>query len=218
VELGEGLVIGMTPDTKYVVALVPSQPTELRILPTGAGEARTFDIAPVRVDRGFVSWMPNGREFVFVGHEAEAPPRAYHMSLDSGPARPLTSQNGAHFWNRVSPDGKLVLQTSAIDSGQNTILDMRTGQVRPASLLEGDVPTEWDQDGKHVFVVQHNEQAATIFRVDVFTGRREVWEKIRPTDPAGILSLAHFYVTPSWNAYSYSAGRVLSTLYVYSQK
>ena len=49
-ELGEGDDIGMTPDGKYVVALVPTQPTKLRVLPTGAGEARTYDIAPVNVD------------------------------------------------------------------------------------------------------------------------------------------------------------------------
>jgi hypothetical protein len=65
----------------------------------------------------------------------------------------------------------------------------------------------------HVFVVWESEEAA-----DVFTGQRKVWKQIRPTDPAGILSISRFYVTPSGNAYSYSAGRVLSALYVYSQK
>jgi Tol biopolymer transport system component len=43
VELGEGGTIGMTPDGKYVIALLPSQATKLRILPTGAGEAQTCD-------------------------------------------------------------------------------------------------------------------------------------------------------------------------------
>jgi len=36
--------------------------------------------------------------------------------------------------------------------------------------------------------------------------------------PAGILSMSHFYITPSREAYAYSAGGVLSSLYVYSQK
>jgi hypothetical protein len=39
-----------------------------------------------------------------------------------------------------------------------------------------------------------------------------------PNDPAGTLSLSHFYVTPSGNAYAYNAECVLSALYVYSQR
>jgi Tol biopolymer transport system component len=220
IEIGEGNTIGMTPDGKYVVALVPSQPTKLRILPTGAGETHTFDVSPVRVDRAFVSWMPGAREFVFLGHDAEAPPRAYRVSLDGGPARPLTNQMGAQLWNRVSPDGKLMLQGGGVgtDWGQNVIVDLGTGQHHPAPILDDDAPVEWDQDGRHVFVARENDEAATIFRVDLSTGQREVWKQIRPTDPAGILSLSHFYVTPSGNAYAYSAGRVLSALYVYSHK
>src|SRR5215472_9061933 len=220
VEIGEGLCMGLTPDGKFVVAAVSSQPTKLRILPTGAGEARTFDVAPIQVDRGFVSWMPGAKEFVFQGHQGEAPPRGYRVSIDGGAARPLTNQTGAQFWNRVSPDGKFVLQAAGADigGGQNVIVELGTGKVRPAPLQEGEAPIDWDQDGRHVFVVQEAADRATIFHVDVFSGRREVWKEIKPADPAGILSVSGSFVTPSGNAYGYSAGRVLGTLYVYSQK
>jgi hypothetical protein len=220
VEIGEGSFYGLTPDGKFVVAGVPSQPTRLRILPTGAGVARTLDVAPIHVDRGFVSWMPGGKEFVFQGHEGETPPRGYRVSIDGGAARPLTNQNGAQFWNRVSPDGKSVLQAAGVGmgGGQDEIVDLATGKARAAPLVEGEAPVDWDQDGRHVFVVRENDNGATIFRVDILSGRREVWKQIRPADPAGILSLSHFYVTPSGNAYTYNLGRTLSTLYVYSQK
>lgn len=218
IELGEGGAIGMSPDGKYVVALVPSQPTKLRILPTGAGEAHTFDVAPVQVDRAFVSWMPGAKEFVFLGHAGEAPPRGYRASLDGGPARPLTNQVGAQFWNKISPDGKFVLASVGVDFRNYETLNLHTGEVRPAPLLEGEGPVEWDQDGRHVFVSREREQPPTLFRIDLHTGRREVWKQIRPADPAGIVSLSHFYVTPSGNAYAYNDARVLSALYVYSRK
>ena len=220
VEIGEGGMLGMTPDGKYVIALVPSQPTKLRILATGAGETRTFDVAPLQVDNGFVSWMPGAREFVFSGHQGEGRARAYRVSLDGGAVRPLTEQKGAQLWNRVSPDGKLVVQAADLDTdwGQDVIVDLGTGRVRPAPLLKGEAPVGWDQDGRHIFVVREGDEAATVFRVDAFTGRREVWKQIRPADPAGILSLSDFFVTPSGNAYSYSATRILSDLFVYSQK
>jgi Tol biopolymer transport system component len=220
VEIGEGQAIGVTPDGKYAIAFLPSQPTKLRVLATRAGESGTLDVAPVSVDRALISWMPGGKEFVFLGHEGEAPLRGYRVSFGGGPARPLTNLPGTHFWNCVSPDGKFVLETSAVanEPKQNVIVELATGKVRNAPLLQGDQPVQWDQDGAYAFVVQKSDLEATIFRVDLNSGKREVWKQIRPADPAGILSLRSFFVTPSGNAYSYSATRVLSSLYVYSQQ
>jgi len=220
VEIGEGQAIGVTPDGKYAIAFLPSQPTKLRVLATGAGESGTLDVAPVSVDRALISWMPGGKEFVFLGHEGEAPPRAYRVSFGGGPARPLTNLPGAHLWNRVSPDGKFVLETSAVanEPEQDIIVELATGKARAAPLQHGDEPVEWDRDGVHAFVVQKSDVEATIFRVDLNTGKREVWKQIRPADPAGILSLRSFFVTPTGSAYTYSAARGLSALYVYSQQ
>ena len=105
-----------------------------------------------------------------------------------------------------------------MNAGQNVIVDLATGTTRPAPLLEGEAPIDWDQDGRHIFAARQTDDEVTVFREDTVTGRREVWKQIRPADPAGILSISHFFITPSGNAYAYSAGRVLSSLYVYSQK
>jgi Tol biopolymer transport system component len=220
IEIGEGTIIGMTPDAKYVVGYLPSQPTKLRILPTGAGDAQSFDVAPVQVDRSFISWMPSAKEFVFLGHVGNEPPRAYRMSLAGGSPRPLTNQKGAHFWNRISPDGKFVLEESrsGTNAGKNVIVDLATGKTRPAPLLDGEAPIDWDQDRRHIFAARQTDDEVTVFRVDAVTGQHEVWKQIRPADAAGVLSISHFFITPSGNAYAYSAGRVLSSLYVYSQK
>jgi eukaryotic-like serine/threonine-protein kinase len=220
VEIGEGDTIGISPDGKYVVALVPSQPTKLRILPTGAGEARTFDVGPVHVDLYNVSWLPGATEFVFLGHEGVDPSRACRVAMAGGPARPLTNIPGAHFWNRISPDGKLVIEGPGVENNFQLrwqVIDLATSQTRPAALLEGDEPMEWEQDDRHVFVAHEGDNEATIFRVDVFSGQREVWKKIQPGDPAGLLDMARFYVTPSGGAYAYNTDRILSSLYIYSK-
>ncbi len=220
IQIGEGFVMGLSPDGKNAVVLVPSQPTKIRILPTGAGEARTFDVAPVHVDWYFVSWLPGATEFVFLGHEGADTPRAYRVAMAGGPARPLTNIPGAHFWNRISPDGKLVIEGPGVGSNWNLkwqIIDVATSQARPAALLQGDEPLEWEQDGKHVFVAHEGDNEATIFRVDVFSGQREVWKQIRPGDPAGLLGVSRFSVTPSGNAYTYNTNHILSSLYIYSK-
>jgi Tol biopolymer transport system component/tRNA A-37 threonylcarbamoyl transferase component Bud32 len=220
VELGEGDCIGMTPDGKYVVALLPTQPTKLRVLPTGAGEARTFDIAPVSVDVDDVSWMPGAKEFVFLGHEGVGPPHAYRVSIDGGSARPLTNQAGAHFWNRVSLDGKYLIDGPGKGNNWQSkweLVELATGQARPAALLDGDQPASWDQDNKHIFVAHEGDGESTVFRVDAFSGERKVWKQIQPADPSGLNLISFFQVTPSGSAYSYGAGRMISSLYVYSK-
>jgi eukaryotic-like serine/threonine-protein kinase len=222
VEIGEGATLGITPDGKTVVALMPGQPTKIRVLPTGAGETRTVDVAPVEVDQHFISWMPGAQEFVFLGHEGDARPRAYRLSLAGGPARPVTREPGAaEFWNRVSPDGKFLLQApgvGAVLQGRSAIVDLTNGQVRDLQLADGDQPVAWEQDGRHVFIGQEHDAGATIYRFDLSTSKREIWKDIRPADPAGLLSVGRFYVTPSGNAYAYGATRYLSALYTYSQK
>jgi len=220
VEIGEGQSIGITPDGKYAIAFLPSQPSKLRVLATRAGESGTLDVAPISVDRALISWMPGGKEFVFLGHEGQTPPRGYRVSFGGGPARPLTNLPGAHFWNCISPDGKFVLETSAPanEPEQNVIVELATGTVRKAPLLPGDEPVQWDQDGTHAFVVHKSDVDATIFRVDLNSGKREVWKQIRLVDAAGILSLKSFFVTPSGSAYTYTATRAPSSLYLYSQQ
>jgi eukaryotic-like serine/threonine-protein kinase len=220
IEIGEGTTLGITPDGKAVVALVPGQPTTLRVLPTGAGETRTFDVAPVQVDAYFISWMPDAKEFVFLGHEGDARPRAYRVALAGGPARLVTRQAGAEFWNKVSPDGRFLLQAPGVGmelQGRGAIVDLTNGQARELQLADGDQPIAWDQDGRHVFVAQERDAAATIYRLDLSTSKREIWKEIRPADPAGLLSIGRFYVTPSGNAYAYGATRYLSALYTYSK-
>jgi hypothetical protein len=220
INLGDGSTSGLTPDGKFVVAQVPSQPTKLRVLPTGAGEARTFDLAPINIDRDYVSWLPGGKDFEFLGHEGTDPPHPYRFSINGGQARPLMNQKGAHFWNRVSPDGKYVLQAPGAAGNwqvQTEIVDIATGEARHFSLQLDENPIGWDQDNRHVFVVHENGLEATIFRVDAFTGQREVWKQIRVNDPSGILSLTGFFVTPSGNAYGYTSVHVFSALYIYSR-
>lgn len=175
----------------------------------------------MNVDLELVSWMPGNKEFVFLGHEGGGPPHAYRVAVEGGPARPLTNQTGAHFWNRVSPDGKFVIEGPGSERSdwqvKWEVVDLETGQARPVALLAGDQPLQWEPDDKHVFVAHVGDNQGTIFRVDVFSGQREVWKQLRPGELAGFLYMARFYVTPSGNAYAYTTNRVISSLYIYSK-
>jgi hypothetical protein len=50
--------------------------------------------------------------------------------------------------------------------------------------------------------------------VDIRTGRQQSWKNILPRDPAGIMILVSFRVTPDGRSQAYTWHRALSNLYV----
>ena len=50
--------------------------------------------------------------------------------------------------------------------------------------------------------------------MDSKSGRQESWKNILPRDPAGIMVLVAFHVTPDGQSQVYSWHRALSSLYV----
>jgi hypothetical protein len=54
-----------------------------------------------------------------------------------------------------------------------------------------------------------------VYRVDLTTGHRELWKEIRPSDPAGVISMYRVLMTPDASAYAYSYTRVQSDLYLW---
>jgi hypothetical protein len=73
---------------------------------------------------------------------------------------------------------------------------------------------EWSADGKSLFLFRRGEVPAHVFRLDVDTGRRELWKTLVPPDAAGVYSIIEFRVTPTGHSYFYSYTRLLSQLYL----
>ena len=78
-----------------------------------------------------------------------------------------------------------------------------------------EVPIGWIADG--LLITRPGDPAAPrgeIYRVDIRTGRQESWKNILPRDPAGIMVLVSFRVTPDGRSQAYTWHRALSNLYV----
>ncbi len=52
-----------------------------------------------------------------------------------------------------------------------------------------------------------------VYRVDVSTGRRELWRSLMPADAGGVSQIGPL-PTMSGESYAYSYGRTLSDLYI----
>ncbi len=70
-------------------------------------------------------------------------------------------------------------------------------------------------DGRFLFLrPDAGEFPARVFRLDVSTGRREVWKELMPGDPAGITSLSASAISEDGKTVLFSCSRSLSDLYL----
>jgi hypothetical protein len=72
----------------------------------------------------------------------------------------------------------------------------------------------WNGDGRFLFLRKLEQPALLkIYRLDVATGRKELWKELKTPDPVGV-QIADVAITPDGNSYAYSFKRDISTLYL----
>jgi Tol biopolymer transport system component len=188
-----------------------SQPQQLILLPTGAGEVR-------RLERGgieyydWANWLPDGKRIVFIGREPGHRSRYYIQNVDGGSPRAISAEGVGTigYGVPVSPDGKFFIGKT---SGKGVMFPTEGGEPRPIPGLGAeDHVRRWSADGRSLFVEQGT-SPLKVFRLDLATGRRELWKEITPTDPAGILGIS-LIPTPDGKGYVYTINRNLHDLYV----
>src|SRR5207249_11751435 len=211
VRLGEGISTRLSPDGKWALALRPGNPTQLQLLPLGAGEVRllTHD----DINHHWATWCPDGTCVLFSGNEPGRGIRLYVQTLDGRPPRPVTPEGIRITWHPVSPDGRTV---AAVGPGDQVLLyPLRGGDPEPVrGIVAGDRPVRWSADGRAIFLLRDGELPAPLVRLDLATGRREPWKQFMPSDPAGVGLINPAFVTSDGRHYVYSFRRVLSDLYL----
>ena len=216
VRLGEGNAAGAFPGRKWVLtALVRSTPTQIVLLPTGAGEPKTFPKDQIEhVSGRFGAFLPDGKRILFDGHEPGRPPR----SLRTGPRGRSGEARHARraSWRSAPLAGRQV----ARDPRRRGWPSRRSegGPSRPiAGLKPGDKPLRFTAGRPALFLRADDKRSSPrrVFRLDVATGRREVWKELMPGDPAGITRLSPRATSPRTGRRSSSFTRAsLSDLYL----
>jgi serine/threonine protein kinase len=211
VHLGTGVGLDFSPDGKWVLAQLARQvPSPLVLIPLGPGEAKqiTQDSINHTDDARF---LPDGNTIVFTGAEPGCKPRIYTQAIGSNTARAISPEGvkGA----TPTADGKFVFGFS-----DGVSLYSVDGQSTPRKVL-GIHPDERIagvlSDGHTVLVEQVvHHTSLNIFRVDLVSGRRELFKKIEPTDLAGVYMFPSILFTSDAKYYAYGYSRILSQLYI----
>jgi serine/threonine protein kinase/Tol biopolymer transport system component len=211
VRLGKGNAQTFSPDGKWALAIDLATPSQLVLLPTGAGEPRPLPRHGIQDYQG-AWWMPDGKGVMFGGTEAGRGSRLYVQDLDGGPPRPVTPEGIIAIDRVVSPDGRYVVAGNDLEGH---IYPVAGGEPRPLPGFEpGDVAIHWAGDGQSVFVRKLFEVPAKVWRLDLATGRRVLWKELGPADLAGVRGITAIVISPDtrWYAYTYSSR--LSNLYL----
>jgi hypothetical protein len=207
--LGDGDPTGISPDGKWILSILPSDPSKIVLYPTEAGESRRFDISPVRMTTGVTSWSQDSKKVVFTGTELGQPPRVFLLDPASGVVRAITQERTSD--PLLTPDGETLLFKDS--EMRYALYPMHGGRTEPAKGISGtELALKWNTTGRSVYVWDRT-LPAKIYLLDPKTGKRDFWMEITPVDPSGLL-YGHIYISPDGQSYAYHFRKILTNLYV----
>jgi len=214
VRLGDGSAIALSPDEKWALSSLPKPNSPLILLPTGTGDHRQITLEGVSPEQA-ATWFPDSKQFAVAGSAPGRGTRLYVQAIDGGKPRPISPEGvrAGLPGIAVSPDGKWVAMLGP--DRKATLYSAADGAARPlAGAAEDEFPVRFAGDGKSLYTWKRGELPARVMRVELETGRREVWKELMPLDPAGVERISNVVVAPEANAYAYAFARVLSDLFV----
>ncbi len=208
VRLGDGAAFDLSPDGKWALTFLPSSPApRLVLLPTGVGEPKSLPVEGLQI-LWAVFLPPDGKRISIVASEAGHGVRTYVMDLSGGKPIPFTPE--VRYAGALSPDGQYAAD-SGLD-GRAIVFPVAGGKPRPiAGLDPGDVPIQWSADGEYVYATRYKEVPLPVYRVDMKTGKKELWKELMPPEKTGLVGIDEVAVTRDGRSYAYSFIRVAAS-------
>ncbi len=211
IRLGEGAAAALSPDQKWAIVQTPSSPEQLRLLPTGAGE--TQSLTNDAINHQWARWFPDARRFVFSGNEPQHGVRLYTQDVSGGKPKAISPEGVDAVAFAISPDGQSVLGIGPDQKGY--LFPAAGGDSRLVNGMDsGDIPINWSQDGRSIFLYRTGEVPAKVYRLELATGKKTVWKQIAPLDPTGVSTIGPILMTPDGKTYVYGFHRTLGDLYL----
>jgi eukaryotic-like serine/threonine-protein kinase len=211
IRLGEGAAAALSPDQKWAIVQTPRSPEQLRLLPTGAGEAQS--VTNDNINHQWARWFPDGKRFAFSGNEPDHGVRLYTQDISGGKPKAISPEGVEAVGFAVSPDGQWIAGVGPDQKGY--LYPAPGGDPKLVNGMEpGDIPINWTQDGRSIYLYRSGEVPAKVYRVELATGKKTVWKEIAPLDPTGVSTIGPILITPDGKTYVYGFHRTLGDLYL----
>jgi hypothetical protein len=207
IALGRGLAI--SPDAKSVLTIDPQDRTHLTL--TSINSQRSRDLMGQGFEYQWARFLPDGKMLLVGGAYPGELLSICTQTLDGGKPVPV---NGLPYMDfvTVSPDGTRIAGATTTDAG--LVFDLGSHSARQISPALNALPIAWTRNNKDLYAVTFRASTYRIVKVNLQTGKFELWKTITPGDQAGVIGLAGMVIAPATGAYAYSTNLNLSRLYV----
>ena len=217
VRLGEGNALSLSPDGKWALSILPIPNSPFLLLPTGTGEHQAARARRASAPEQAATWLPDSKSILFAGERA-GPRRAALRAERSTGASPARSRpRESRRRSRDSPSLPTASSSPrSVRTARRMLFPVDGGVAAPdcRDSIDGEYPLRFSPDGRSLYVWKRGDVPARVYRVDLETGRREVWKELLPADPAGVERISNVLVTPDGKGYAYCYARLLSDLFV----
>jgi eukaryotic-like serine/threonine-protein kinase len=214
IKLGEGSAGGLSPDGKWAISISTGQPQQVTLLPIGPGQPRQVGLGGLEhIQNGIARFLGNGEGLIVNGNEPGRGRRCYVLSLAGGKAKAVTPEGT--MCGPSSPDGQFIVGVAA--NGNLARYPVEGGQSQPIPLKRPTFQTSrWSDDGAALYGYYASEFPRKVYRLEIATGKETVIRELKPSVPAGVVSVAPVVVSGDGDRIAYGYNVSLSTLYLIS--
>jgi hypothetical protein len=204
--IGNGQALGVSADGRWVLSMVAGPPRRLVMIPTGPGAPRKIPVEGAEPTGGAL--LPNGKGFLVRASNKDGDAILFVVGPDGGKPGPIRADGLTDRDGVLSPDGE---RFAYVTKGGQLKLARLSGEeaaVVPGAPLEAnDDLIQWSADGRFLYVWRSGQVPAPVDRLDLASGKRELWKKLVPANPAGVFHMTNVTVTPDGRSYAYFYNR-----------
>ena len=210
VRLGEGEGWALSRDGRWALALMPGEPQQIVVYPTGAGESRRLPRGKLTTYES-VRFFEDSHRILSCGSEPGHGVRCYVQDLSGSEPRPVTPEGMTEGF--PSPDAKMVVVRRT--TGGLFLVEMGGGEPRPLPGVHADeAVVRWSADGRSILVFSETAVPSSIQRIDPSTGKRELVVPLGSAERRGLLKIEAATISDDEKSVVYTARRMISHLYL----
>ena len=204
---------GLSPDGAWMLMIPKGNPNQLRMVPTGPGQARDLPLNGLKPTRAMLGvWSRDRRRlftWLFKGDDKQP---ALYLRDGEQPWQPITAPMTPGVFV-VSPDGNSVA-VRAQDGVVTIYSASSSGSQQPRRLdNERGSLVHWTADG-HLILQDPQNYPARLYKRHLVTGRIEPWRTIAPPDPTGVMYVFRVMIADDDRFYVYQYSRGLNDLFL----
>jgi Tol biopolymer transport system component len=171
----------LSPDGKSALITRGDDPTgRIQIVPVGPGQARVLHWDGVQPE--WAEWFADGQKILFAASQSQQGQSMFVTDASGAPPKLVT--HGFAYGAKPAPDGQSVFFQK---QDQWFILSLADGKTKPIrGLNPGEFPSAWAADNKRIFIETRSAASLSIQKLDLESGKRELWLEWKPKDLVGL--------------------------------